>query len=87
MPSGAVISSPIFQRAEVEDVRGQPADRGPVALRVFEQRRVLRDPDVAAIALEPLVENAGRRLPPLPCPGAIAEEEAGAVELAVRGPP
>jgi hypothetical protein len=39
---------------------------------------------VAAIALEPLVENAGRRLPPLPRPGAIAEEEAGTVELAIR---
>jgi hypothetical protein len=38
---------------------------------------------VATIALEPLVENAGRRLPPLPRPGAVTEEEPGAVELAI----
>lgn len=69
---------------EVDDVGWQTADCRPVALRVFEERCILRNPDVAAIALEPLVENAGGRLPPLPRPGAVAKEEPGAVELAIR---
>ena len=56
------------------DIEREPAERGPVAARVFEQRFVLRDPQMAAFALEPAVEDHARDLAPLARPGAVAEE-------------
>ena len=63
-------------------VGSQATERGPVAARVLKQRLVLGQPDVAAATLKPVVEDAGGDLTPLPCPGAIAEHEAGAVRFA-----
>jgi len=38
---------------------------------------------MTAITAQPLVENAGCRLSPLPRPGAVTEEETSAVGLAI----
>ena len=53
------------------DIGRKPSERRPVPACVFEQRLVLRDPDVAAPAREPVIENAGRDLPPLPRAGSV----------------
>jgi hypothetical protein len=63
------------------DVDRQAAKRRPVAPRIFEQRLVLRNPDMAAFAAHPAVENDARDLAALPGPGAIAEEIAHAVDM------
>src|SRR3546814_4215930 len=55
--SSDLIDLPVGERL---DVGGEAAQRGPVAARVFEQRLVLRDPDVAPASGEPAVENTGR---------------------------
>jgi len=66
------------------DVGGEAAKRSPVASRIFEERLVLGNPDVAPAAGKPAVENAGRDLPPLPRARAVAEEVAHAIGAAVR---
>ena len=64
------------------DIGSEPAKGRPVTAGIVEQRLVLRDPDRPAAALEPIVENCGGDLSPLPCPGAVAKEEALAVGCA-----
>ena len=63
----------------------ETAERGPVADRVGMERLVLADPDVLATTRQPVVEDDGRDLPPLPCPGAVAQEIALAVRASVVG--
>jgi hypothetical protein len=65
------------------DVGRETTERGPVTPRVFEQRLVLRNPDVPAAAGEPAVEDARGDLPPLPRPGPVAEEIAHAIGAAI----
>ena len=63
----------------------ETAERGPVADRIGMERLVLADPDVLAATRQPVVEDDGRDLPPLPCPGAVAQEIALAVRASVLG--
>ncbi len=60
------------------------AERRPVALGVLDQRVGFRDPDGAASALEPIVEEDARDLPALAGAGAVAEEPAAAEADGVR---
>ena len=63
-------------RDERLDVDRQAAERRPVAARIFEQGLVLGDPDVAAFAAHPSVEDDARDLPALAGAGAVAEKVA-----------
>jgi hypothetical protein len=53
-------------------------ERGPVALRVLDQLVGFRDPDGAAPALEPVVEQDASDLTAFAGTGAIAQEPAAA---------
>ena len=57
------------------DVGAVAADRRPVALRVLDQLVGFGDPDSAAAALEPVVENDRRDLAALAGAGAVAEDQ------------
>ncbi len=67
------------------DVGREATERGPVAPGILKQRFVLRDPDVAAPALQPIVENAGRDLTPLSRTGAVSQEVTLAIDSAAFG--
>ena len=71
-----LIDLPVGKRL---NVGGKAADCAPVAARVFEQALVLRDPDGLAASRKPAIKDAGRDLPALPRPRAIAKEIAFAV--------
>ena len=60
------------------------AERRPVALGVLDQRVGFRDPDGAAAALEPIVEQDAGDLPALAGAGAVAEKPAAAEADGVR---
>jgi hypothetical protein len=86
MPSACSdLGQPIFQRRKVDGCRnGSPPIAVQSRLRVFKERRVLRDPDMAAVALAATGrEWQAANLPSPFRPGAVTEEEAGAVELTV----
>ena len=61
--------------AEVEHEVGRAAQGGPVADGVAHEAPVLGHPEGSAAALEHVVEDDRRRLPPLPHSGPVAEEE------------
>ena len=67
---------------EMLNVERETADRGPVATCILEQRFGLRDPDVLAATAQPLVENDGGDLAAFAGPGAVTEEETGAIGAA-----
>ena len=67
------------------DVGAVAADRGPVALGVLDQFVGFGDPDRAAAALEPVVENDRGDLAALAGAGAVAEEPAAAETHGIRG--
>src|ERR1700730_8881097 len=58
------------------EVGAVAADRGPVALGVLDQLVGFRDPERAAAALEPVVEDDAGDLAALAGAGAVAEEPA-----------
>ena len=60
------------------------AERRPVALGVLDQRVGFRDPDGAAAALQPIVEEDAGDLPALAGAGAVAEKPAAAEADGVR---
>ena len=60
------------------------SQRGPVALGVLDQLVGLGDPERAAAALEPVVEQDARGLAALPRPGAVAQEPAAPKRDGVR---
>src|SRR3546814_167897 len=65
--------------AEARQRRDEQAllpERRPVALRILEQFVRLRNPERAAPALQPVVENDPRDLSALARPGAVAEKPA-----------
>src|SRR3546814_17286412 len=65
------------------DLSGKAAERGPVTPCILQKRFILRDPDVAAPALQPIVEDASRDLTPLPRTGAVSQEVALAIGAAL----
>src|SRR3546814_12822287 len=65
------------------DASGKAAERGPVTPCFLQKRFILRDPDVAAPALQPIVEDARRDLTPLPRTGAVSQEVALAIGAAL----
>jgi hypothetical protein len=67
---------PARERLEIEL---QPAKRFPVAACIFEQRLVLGDPDMSALACEPAIHDDRGDLPSFASSGSVAEEEALAV--------
>lgn len=77
-----VAEFPARERLEIER---QPAKRFPVAARIFEQRLVLRDPDMATLAGEPAVHDDRCDLPSLARSGPVTEEKALAVFMTVFG--
>ena len=69
---------PCRKRRERHDEQLLLAERRPVALGVLEQRVGLGDPERAAPALQPVVEDDAGDLPALAGAGAVAEEPAAA---------
>jgi hypothetical protein len=67
------------------DVGAVAADRRPVALGVLDQLVGFGDPESAAAALEPVVEDDAGDLAALAGAGAVAEEPAAAETHRVRG--
>ncbi|MBM7408275.1 hypothetical protein EDF69_003913 [Sphingomonas sp. JUb134] len=67
------------------NVTAEPTQRRPIAARIFEERGVLGDPDIAATALQPVVEYAGRNLASLAGAGAVAKKESFAISMTVLG--
>ena len=65
-----------FPARERLEIKRQPAKRFPIAARIFEQRLVLRDPDMATLACEPAVHDDRCDLPTLARSCSIAKEEA-----------
>src|SRR6202011_6280171 len=66
----------LAKASERHDVGAVAADRGPVALGVLDQLVGLRNPDRAAAALEPVVEDDAGDLAALAGAGAVAEKPA-----------
>src|SRR5204862_238672 len=71
--------------SDLLNVAADTAQCGPVAPRIFEERGIFRDPDIAPSTLKPIVEDAGRNLPAFPRAGAIAQEETLAIDVPVFG--
>src|SRR3546814_20780939 len=65
------------------DASGKAAERGPVTPCILQKRFILRAPDVAAPALQPIVEDASSDLTPLPRTGAVSQEVALAIGAAL----
>src|SRR5438105_3751564 len=68
--------STLAKARQRHDVGPVATDRRPVALGILDQLVGFGDPDGAAAALEPVVENDGRDLAPLAGAGAVAEKPA-----------
>ena len=67
------------------DIERQAAKRLPVAARIFKQRLVLGDPDMAALACEPPIHDNRCDLPSLTRSGPVAKEEALSVGVPIFG--
>ena len=65
------------------NVTGEPAEGRPITASIFEEGRVLGDPDIATPPLKPVVKNGGRDLATLACPGSVPEEETLSVAAAL----
>ena len=74
-----------FPAREWLEIERQPAKRFPVAACIFEQRLVLGDPDMSALACEPAIHDDRGDLPSFARSGSVAEEEALAVGVSVLG--
>ena len=74
----------LAEARERHDVGAVAADRRPVALGVLDQLVGFGDPERAAAALEPVVENDGGDLAALAGAGAVAEEPAAPEAHRVR---
>ena len=68
----------LAEAGERRDLQALLAERRPVALRVVDQLVGFGDPDGAAAALHPVVEDDAGGLPALARAGAVAEEPAAA---------
>src|SRR3546814_4145170 len=66
------------------DVDREAAKRSPVAPGIFEQRLVLRNPDMAAFPAHPAVENDARNLTALTGTCSVPKEITLPVSLAFR---
>ena len=75
----------LLEAGERRDEKPFLAERRPVALRVLDQLVGLRDPDRAAAALEPIVEDDAGDLAALAGAGAVAEKPAAAEADGVLG--
>jgi hypothetical protein len=85
MPSSSAIEAPLTEARQGNDVGAVAADRRPVALGVLDQLVGFGDPESAAVAFEPVVENHAGDLAALAGAGAVAEEPAAAETHRVRG--
>src|SRR5579864_2866496 len=74
MPCSSRIRRALAEAGERRDEQSFHAERGPVALSVLDQLIGLADPDSAAPALEPVVEQDARDLAALAGSGAVAEK-------------
>ena len=73
-----------FEFRQRMDIDANPAQGFPISYGITLERGVFGNPDMAAVAAEPLVHQDPGELPPLPCPRAVAEEKALAVDFALR---
>ncbi len=68
--------APLAELRERHDITFAPAERHPVAPCILDELVTLGDPDSPAAALQPIVEDDARDLPPLSAAGAIAQKPA-----------
>ena len=85
MPSSRRIGVPWRKRDERRDQQPLLAERRPVALGVLDQLVGFRDPDRAAAALQPVVEQDAGDLAALAGAGAVAEKPAAAEAHGILG--
>ena len=90
MPSDEPDRRALPEARERRDEQPLHAERRPIALRILDQLVGLADPDRAAAALEPVVEQDAGDLPALARAGAVAQEPAatkanGILRVVARG--
>ena len=85
MPSVEADRRALREAGERRDEQALLAERRPVALGVLDQLVGLRDPDGAAAALEPVVEQDAGDLAALAGAGAVAQQPAAAEANGVLG--
>ena len=76
MPSARVIGGALLEARQRHEVGAVAAERGPVAFGILDQLVGFRDPQRAAAALEPVVEDDRGDLAALAGAGAVAEKPA-----------
>src|SRR3546814_16059704 len=69
--------------AEWLDVEGCAAESLPIAPCIFDQSAAVTQPDMTPFAAQPVVHCDPGELTPLPCSGAVSEEEALPVAIEI----
>src|SRR3954447_21991236 len=73
---GEIDRGALLEARQRHEIGAVAAERGPVAFGILDQLVGFRDPQRAAAALEPVVENDRGDLAALAGPGAVAEKPA-----------